>query len=77
MRSIWVKVDPWDKDMVTTAIEGGADAVMVPPGYSETVKALAKIETVAEDAGANGNRERRGRIGDSPVQQGPAGDFGV
>lgn len=57
MRSIWVKVDPWDKDMVTTAIEGGADAVMVPPGYSETVKALAKIETVAEDGDIKPGRD--------------------
>ena len=23
MRKIWVKVDPWDKKLVTTAIEGG------------------------------------------------------
>src|SRR6056297_1645235 len=49
MRKVWVRVDPWDKKMVTTALEGGADGVMVPPGYSETVKKLGKIDTVAED----------------------------
>jgi 3-dehydroquinate synthase II len=49
MRKIWVKVDPWDKDMVTTALEGGADGIAVPPGYSQKVKALGKIETIAED----------------------------
>ena len=27
MRKIWVKIDPWDKDLVTTALEGGADGV--------------------------------------------------
>lgn len=49
MRKIWVKVDPWDKNLVTTALEGGACGVMVPAGYSEKVKKLGKIQTIAED----------------------------
>jgi len=49
MRKIWVRIDPWDKELATTAIEGGAEAVLVPNGYSETVKALGRIRTVAED----------------------------
>ena len=49
MRKIWVKADPWDKDMVTTALEGGADGIMLPPGYSEKAKALGKIQIIAED----------------------------
>ena len=49
MRKIWVKVDPWDKNMVTTALEGGADGIIVPPGFPEKVKALGRIETIAED----------------------------
>jgi 3-dehydroquinate synthase II len=49
MRKIWVKVDPWDKQMVTTALEGGADGIVVPPGFSEKVKALGRIETISED----------------------------
>jgi len=49
MRKIWVKVDPWDKKIVTTALEGGADGIMVPPGYSDKVKALGRIETISED----------------------------
>src|SRR6056297_3438565 len=49
MKKIWVKVDPWDKELVKTALEGGADGIMVPPGYSEQVKALGRIETIAED----------------------------
>jgi len=49
MRKIWVKVDPWDKKLVTTALEGGADGIMVPPGYSEKVKELGRIETISED----------------------------
>ncbi len=49
MRKIWVKVDPWDKSIVTTALEGGADGIMVPEGYSEKVKELGKIETISQD----------------------------
>jgi 3-dehydroquinate synthase II len=35
--------------MVTTALEGGADGIMVPPGYSEKVKELGRIDTISED----------------------------
>ncbi len=49
MKKIWVKVDPWQKEMVTTALEGGADGIVLPAGYSEKVKQLGKIETIAED----------------------------
>jgi len=49
MKKVWVKVDPWNKDMVITALEGGADAVMVPEGYSGKVKELGKIETISPD----------------------------
>jgi len=49
MRKIWVNVDPWDKSIVTTALEGGADGIMVPKGYSEKVKKLGRIQTVSED----------------------------
>ncbi len=49
MRKIWVKVDPYNKGMVTTALEGGADGIMLPPGYSEKVKELGRIETIAKD----------------------------
>jgi 3-dehydroquinate synthase II len=49
MRKIWINIDPWDKELVTTALEGGADGVLVPAGYSEKVKALGRIDTIAED----------------------------
>ena len=57
MRKIWVKIDPWDKKMVTTALEGGADGVMVPAGYSEKVRALGKIETISEDGDLRPGKE--------------------
>jgi 3-dehydroquinate synthase II len=49
MRKLWVKVDPWDKKMVTTALEGGADGIMVPKGFSKKVKELGRIQTISED----------------------------
>lgn len=49
MRKIWVKNDPWDKNIVMTALEGGADGIMVPKGYSEKVKKLGRIQTISED----------------------------
>jgi 3-dehydroquinate synthase II len=49
MRKIWIKVDPWDKKIVTTALEGGADALMLPKGFSEKAKALGRIQTISED----------------------------
>jgi hypothetical protein len=32
MKQLWVKVDPYKKKLVTTALESGADAVWVPAG---------------------------------------------
>jgi 3-dehydroquinate synthase II len=49
MKKLWVKIDPWDKKLVTTALESGADAVWVPPGKTAEVKALGLITVVAED----------------------------
>ena len=47
MKQIWVKVDPWDKELVTTALESGADAVWVPAGRSQEVKALGLVRVIA------------------------------
>lgn len=49
MRKLWVKADPWDKKIVTTALEGGADGIMVPKGFSQKVKELGRIQTISED----------------------------
>jgi 3-dehydroquinate synthase II len=49
MKQLWVKIDPWDKKLVTTALESGADAVWVPPGRTADVKALGLITVVAPD----------------------------
>ncbi len=49
MGKIWVKIDPWDKEMVTTALEGGAEGIMVPAGCGKKVKELGRVLTIAED----------------------------
>lgn len=49
MKKIWVQADPWNKNMVTRALECGADAVIVPKGYTPKVKKLGVIPTISED----------------------------
>ena len=49
MKEVWVKAVPWDKKLITTALESGADAVMVPENYTAKVKELGIIRTIAKD----------------------------
>lgn len=49
MQKIWIRVEPWDKEMVTTALEGGAFGVMLPNGHAAEVRKLGKIVIMAED----------------------------
>jgi 3-dehydroquinate synthase II len=49
MKRIWVKVDPWDKQLAIVALESGADAVVVAEGDSAKVKELGALPTVAPD----------------------------
>jgi len=48
-KEVWVKVDPWDKKLITTALETGADAVIIPKGKDKEVKDLGIITTISED----------------------------
>lgn len=49
MKNIWVEAIPWKKEIITTALESGADAVVIPKGFTEKVKELGVIQTVSED----------------------------
>jgi len=49
MKKLWVKAEPYLKEVVITALESGAEAVVVPAGKTETVRQLGKIKTVADD----------------------------
>jgi 3-dehydroquinate synthase II len=47
LKQFWVDVRPWNKEIATTAIESGADALVVD--RAEDVKRLGRIMTVAPD----------------------------
>jgi 3-dehydroquinate synthase II len=47
MKQFWVDLRPWNKDIATTAIESGADALVVEK--AENVKRLGRITTIAPD----------------------------
>ncbi len=49
MKKVWVQIQPWDKNLAITAIESGADAVVVAPGMTAQVQKLGRMPTVAED----------------------------
>ncbi len=49
MKKLWIKSDPFEKEVVITALESGADAVVIPEGYTEKVRDFGKIKTVAAD----------------------------
>jgi 3-dehydroquinate synthase II len=48
MKKVWLDCRNWKKDLVTTAIECGVDAVLVAPPDMEKVKALGLITVVAD-----------------------------
>ncbi len=48
-RLFWVNARPYNKKVVTTALESGADAVIVPRGHSKKVRDLGLIKTVSPD----------------------------
>jgi 3-dehydroquinate synthase II len=47
MKQFWVDIRPWNKEIATTAIESGADALVVEK--AEDVKKLGRITTIAPD----------------------------
>jgi 3-dehydroquinate synthase II len=49
LKEAWVRLEEWSQTMVTTALEGGADALIVPSGWQEKVKALGRITTISPD----------------------------
>ncbi len=49
MKKFWLDAREWDRDIVTTALESGADAVFVKPEYVSQVKELGLIQTIAKN----------------------------
>lgn len=46
MKKLWVNAVPYEKDVVITALESGAEAVVIPDGKTDTVREFGKIKTV-------------------------------
>jgi 3-dehydroquinate synthase II len=49
MKKLWVNAVPYNKDVVISALESGAEAVVLPDGMSDTVRGFGKIKTVEKD----------------------------
>ncbi len=49
MKKLWVNAVPYDKEVVISALESGAEAVVLPNGKSETVRQFGKIKTVEKN----------------------------
>ncbi|MHC4864047.1 MAG: 3-dehydroquinate synthase II [Planctomycetota bacterium] len=49
MKKLWVSAVPYNKDVVISALESGAEAVVLPDGQTATVREFGKIKTVEKD----------------------------
>jgi 3-dehydroquinate synthase II len=49
VKSVWINANPWKREIVTAALESGADAIVVPEGYTDRAHELGRIRTVAPD----------------------------
>jgi 3-dehydroquinate synthase II len=47
MKELWVDIRPWDKELATTALESGADTLIVEDAAE--VRELGRVRTVAPD----------------------------
>ena len=49
MKKLWVNAIPYNKEVVTSALESGAEAVVLLDGKSKTVREFGKIKTVEKN----------------------------
>jgi len=49
VKRVWVRIEPWKKEIAIAALESGADAVVVAEGDTPRVKELGALSTVAVD----------------------------
>jgi 3-dehydroquinate synthase II len=49
MKKIWVKIIPYEKNLVTGCIESGVDAILVEEKYREEVKKLGIIKVISPE----------------------------
>jgi len=49
VKTLWVNANPYNKEVVISALESGAEAVVLPDGKSPSVRKFGKIKTVEKD----------------------------
>ena len=49
MKKLWVNAVPYKKEVVISALESGAEAVILPDGQTKTVREFGKIKTVEKN----------------------------
>jgi len=49
MKKLWVNAVPYKKDIVITALESGAEAIVLPDNQSQTVREFGKIKTIEKN----------------------------
>ena len=49
MKKLWVNAIPYNKEVVISALESGAEAVVLPDGKSDAVREFGKIKTVEKN----------------------------
>jgi 3-dehydroquinate synthase II len=49
VKTLWVNANPYNREVVISALESGAEAVVLPDGKSPSVREFGKIKTVEKD----------------------------
>jgi len=57
VKSVWVKIIPWDKELAIAALESGADAVMLAAGDAPRMRELGRMTIVAPDGDIQPGRD--------------------
>ncbi len=57
MKLAWVRLDTMSEELITAALESGADALILPVGASGRAKALGRICIVSEDGDLQPDRD--------------------
>lgn len=47
MKTIWIKIIPWKKEVFTTALESGVDAALIPDGFEEKARELGILKIIS------------------------------
>jgi len=57
VKSVWVRIIPWDKHLAIAALESGADAVMLAAGDAPRMRELGRMTVVAPDGDIQPGRD--------------------